>query len=285
MRNDMKSLIILCFSTFLATIAFSQLKEKKINISNELKEISGIGLYNDSILLAINDGGNKPVLYFLNLQGEIINRSLITNATNNDWEELHYDRSNQILYIGDFGNNLNTRKNLCIYKIQLDSIWKKDSLSSQKISFSYPDQNHFPPPAENLEFNCEAMYLSKDSIHLITKSYAEPWRGIAKVYSLPTVPGNYSATLKDSIFIGSKNWQNDAVTACDFTKGNLTILTYKKIMFFTDNSFNSHNSIYYFGNLKQREAICRLNDKTIIMAAEKHNVFGGPYLFYLTEKK
>lgn len=263
----------------------SQFKESKIKLTSELNEISGITLFNDSLLLAINDSGNSAELYFVDLKGKIVHKALIENSMNTDWEDLCYDSIHEILYVGDFGNNMNTRRDLCIYKIPLSKNWKKDNLSAEKISFNYPDQKLFPPANENMEYDCEAMYLNRDSIYLITKSYSDPWRGFAKIYSLPTSPGNHTAHLEDSLLIGSSDWQHDAVTSGNYFNGKLEVLTYRKIMIFDNNTVFSHKSTYCFDKIMQREGICRLNDTTFIITAERHKLLGGPFLYFLTIQK
>jgi sugar lactone lactonase YvrE len=44
--------------------------------------------------------------------------------TNIDWEDITKDKDGN-LYVGDFGNNDNERKDLCIYKIDKKSLTTK----------------------------------------------------------------------------------------------------------------------------------------------------------------
>ena len=58
-----------------------------------------------------------PAIYYISYTGEIIKKRNIINSKNKDWEDITKD--NKFLYIGDFGNNLNNRKDLKIYKVPL----------------------------------------------------------------------------------------------------------------------------------------------------------------------
>jgi hypothetical protein len=82
-----------CFSFFV----FSQ---KSIALSEELKEVSGIQYINDTLLVAHNDGGNGPLLYFLNPNtGIILKRVFVKDVKNTDWEDIALD--GKYLFIGD----------------------------------------------------------------------------------------------------------------------------------------------------------------------------------------
>ena len=82
-----------------------------------LKEVSGISIDKKSELFwMINDGGNKERLYGVSTDGKII-EEIKVDAKNHDWEDLTKDDKGNI-YIGDFGNNQNRRKNLKILKIK-----------------------------------------------------------------------------------------------------------------------------------------------------------------------
>ncbi|MEG2510658.1 MAG: hypothetical protein RSA74_14500, partial [Chryseobacterium sp.] len=101
----------------------------EFSLPKKLKEVSGIALSQDQkTIWAIEDAGNKNVVYGLNRQGELVNDVLVENAQNNDWEDITKDAAGNI-YIGDFGNNENDRQNLSILKLDL----KNDSQESTKV--------------------------------------------------------------------------------------------------------------------------------------------------------
>jgi len=71
--------------------------------------------YSKSSAWFIEDNGNSDNIYKTDFEGNIIQQFDVKNAKNTDWEDLCKDNSEN-LYIGDFGNNANDRKNLVIYK-------------------------------------------------------------------------------------------------------------------------------------------------------------------------
>jgi len=155
--------------------SFSQQKEvfkvKKYRVNyldEKIKETSGLSLMNGK-LYTFNDSGNSPELFELDkTTGEIVN-VLKVNGKNKDWEALTNDGKN--FYIGDFGNNGGTRRDLEIYKIpfQANSL-KNDSVKI--ISFEYPNQEEFIPKYTLTDFDAEAMVYLNGKIHLFTKEWS-----------------------------------------------------------------------------------------------------------------
>ena len=118
--------------------------QKTTRLPKDLKEISGWVFANDSTLIAHNDGGNDPEIFVLNLDGSIRHRVSVTNAENKDWEDIAQDQKGH-LYIGDFGNTNNTRKNLRVLKVSLKKVLDNQDVEAKFIEFSYPEQKEFPP--------------------------------------------------------------------------------------------------------------------------------------------
>lgn len=167
-----KLFLILTLTTF--TFSFSQQAElfkiRKYRIGNlddKVKETSGLSLMNGK-LYTFNDSGNSPELFELDKStGQIIGTIQI-NGKNKDWEALTNDGKN--FYIGDFGNNGGTRKDLEIYKVPFeDNSSKNDSV--KLISFEYPEQQEFIPKYSETDFDAEAMIYLNGKIHLFTKEW------------------------------------------------------------------------------------------------------------------
>lgn len=169
----MKKLLLIITIT-ISTLSFSQqsdfLKIRKYRINyldDKLKETSGLSFF-DGKLYSFNDSGNAPELFEIDKNtGDILNIFKI-NAKNKDWEALANDGKN--FYIGDFGNNGGTRRDLEIYKVPFhNNEIKNDSVKI--ISFYYPEQTEFIPKYTNNDFDAEAMIYLNGKLHVFTKEW------------------------------------------------------------------------------------------------------------------
>lgn len=249
-------------------LVFSQSLKKITKLDNKLNEISGLEVLNDSCLLAINDGGNQPFVYVLNLFGEIINEVKVLDAKNVDWEDLTIDEQGNI-YIADIGNNLNQRKNLCIYKVKSDSILFKKEVSCEVINFQYEDQTSFPPLEDLFNFDSEALAYHNNELYIFTKCRTKPFSGVTNVYKLPCSVGNKLAKKYTSIQLKHRKMKFDSVTAADFSEGKCYILTYTGLEIFSLSSdkFTKIERIS-FPKLTQKESVCVFKNH-IYLADEK----------------
>ena len=117
---------------------------ESVKLPKKIKESSGIAVSKDGkTAWLIQDKGNAPKLYAVSRKGKLKKTYDILNAKNNDWEDLAQDYNGN-LYIGDFGNNENKRKDLCIYKIPEPTATTGENITAEKISFYYPQQKKFP---------------------------------------------------------------------------------------------------------------------------------------------
>jgi len=159
-------LFISAFAT--AQVQIFNLKPfQKATLSDTLKETSGLTVF-ENRLFTINDSGNLAEIYEINPDSGTILKTYKTNVENIDWESITHDEEN--FYIGDFGNNLGTRRDLYIYKIP----FVEDSLNLnniQKINFLYPEQTEFIPRNINNNFDGEAMIYLNGKLHIFTKEW------------------------------------------------------------------------------------------------------------------
>ncbi len=169
----MRKLFILHF-LLISFLGFSQkiekisLKKYKIAVlSDSLQESSGLTNL-DGRLFSFNDSGNTSEIFEITPGSSYINKTFQTGLRNIDWEAITNDGEN--FYVGEFGNNLGTRKDLKIYQIP----FRNDSLivdSIKTIPFFYPEQTDFTPKNINNNFDAEAMIFSDGNIHLFTKEW------------------------------------------------------------------------------------------------------------------
>jgi hypothetical protein len=192
-RYKLSIVYYLLFFVFISTSASAQSK-RRVRLPKMLNEISGLTRTSDVKLWALNDNGNAPALYQLDSNtGKILEIKLLP-IPNRDWEDLTTD-ANGRLYIGDFGNNNNKRRDLRIYR------YDPGSGNIDSIVFAYPDQKQFPPPhQQQWNFDCEAFVWYGDSLHLFSKNRFVG-NFYTKHYILPDKPGTYSAILRDSFLL------------------------------------------------------------------------------------
>jgi hypothetical protein len=153
------------------------------DLPSVLEEVSGTEVVPKSALIwTVNDGGNKPILFGLNNKGEII-KEITIRAKNNDWEDLTSDE-NGTIYIGDFGNNSNRRKNLSIIIVEQNELDEKKA-EVDEIEFKYPNQDQFPPKKKELYFDTEAFFYFKSSLYILTKSRVKGNYGRTTLYKIP----------------------------------------------------------------------------------------------------
>ncbi len=195
--------------------------KKLTNLPEQVRETSGLIFWNDA-LWTINDGGNPAELYRIDTAtGNVLSVFTIHNAKNTDWEALA--QCDSFIYIGDFGNNLGNRKDLCVYRISKAELSdsSKKSATASVIQFHYPEQQDFTAKNRNTEWDAEAMYFDNDSLHILTKNWVN---GSSVHYTIPSVPGEYAAQSKDTI------WTGGLITDVAFNKenGNIILLGYTK---------------------------------------------------------
>jgi hypothetical protein len=278
----MKNGIIFLFSCF-SLLAFSQ---KSIILSDELKEISGLQYLNDTLLVAHNDGGNAPMIYFLNPNsGKIIKRVVLKNTKNVDWEDMAMNGN--YLYIGDFGNNNNKRKNLTIYRFSWKDALKQDSISTDLMTIAYADQMAFPPENKALNFDAECLAFADGYLWIFTKNRTEPFDGVSNVYRVKFQENTHAVLKKEySIKIGSKGWMFDSVTGGDFAYGYFYLTTYNRILkyLFSEGKFTLVKQ-YKYNEYNQKEAITVIKDDQIYVANEFQKVLGKQKLYRISLKK
>ena len=169
----MRKLFILHF-LLISFLGFSQkiekisLKKYKIAVlSDSLQESSGLTNL-DGRLFSFNDSGNTSEIFEITPGSSYIKKTFQTGLRNIDWEAITNDGEN--FYVGEFGNNLGTRKDLKVYQIP----FRNDSVivdSIKTIPFFYPEQTDFMPKNINNNFDAEAMIFLGGNIHLFTKEW------------------------------------------------------------------------------------------------------------------
>ena len=151
----------------------AQLQIKSIvELPKELSETSGLFCDVDG-MYSLNDSGNAPIIYRINYQGEIIERTHLP-LTNKDWEAITADASS--FYIADVGNNKGKREQVEIHKVNRSNV---NDITTITLKYEGNDASNNIPYAH--DFDSEAMVKHGDDLLLFSKSWKT---GITHVYKV-----------------------------------------------------------------------------------------------------
>ncbi len=251
---------------------FAQELIKVSDLPDILNESSGLEITEGGDFWSHNDDG-KPILYNFDTAGNII-KALHLRNINKGWEDLARDMHGNI-YIGNFGNNYNVRKDLRIYKLPPPETIAGLVTMAEIIKFSYPEQREFPPSYDQLDFDMEAMICYQDSLFLFTKNRTDPFTGYTKVYRLPTQADEHYAELVDSVYLGAGPAVEYWITSADLSPDGklLALLGHSKIWIFScfqgSNFFGGRVTIIPLNHFSQKEAVCFANSTTLYLTDEK----------------
>jgi hypothetical protein len=245
-----------------------------------LKEVSGISYSSKTKLLwTLEDSGNKNIIYGLNTIGVIGRAITIENTINVDWEDITQDNGGN-LYIGDFGNNDNVRKDLCIYKIAKASLVNNKLLPAYKISFEYPEQKKFPPKKKTLFYDVEGFFELKNNFYLFTKNRSSEFDGTVFIYKVPNASGFHKAKLIGQ-FKTCEDFDNCAITSAAISPEGtkVVLLSHSKIWLFenfsSDDFLSGTRTEIDLQHYSQKEAICFKDNTTLLIADERVKKNGG----------
>lgn len=212
-----------------------------------------------------NDGGSKAEIYEVDLKGNLVSSCELRGIQNVDWEDLSRDSTGNLL-IGDFGNNQNDRRDLRIYRINL-----QDPSKSGLIQFRYGQQTEFPPAQRRDRiFDCEAFFAHGDSLYLFSKNRGSD--NDVRLYALPNKPGNYVLQPKAQTRIEQQ------VTAADVAPDGKTfaLLTYGKVLFYgiEEGRINFDHPLYCLKVArKQTEGLAFVNNTDLLITNEQGEMF------------
>lgn len=276
----MKKISLFCSILFLSCANSSSQDVFVFSFPKELKEVSGIvRKLNSDIVWTIEDSGNENVIYGLDLSGTIKTKVRIDNLENNDWEDLSGDKDGN-LYIGDFGNNKNTRKDLAIYKVAADSLNSENTNYSYKVSFYYPEQTEFPPKKSNFIYDCESFFEFNNNFYLFTKNRSKNFDGTTLLYKVPNTAGNHKAVLMGK-FKTCSTYSTCAITSAAISPDHkkVLLLAHNKVWLFEDfkgdDFFNGKTSTLNLADYTQKEGLCFKDNSSIYISDEKTKSIGG----------
>lgn len=237
-------------------------------------EISGLQ-YVNGILWAHEDSGNTNDLYKVDEKTGTTEGVAIKGIENVDWEDITADPEGN-LYIGDFGNNDNDRRDLAIHRIDAN----KPGAVAYTISFYYPEQKDFPPKKRERNFDCEAFFEYKGAFYLFSKNRSVNSDGTVLIHKIENRRGYHSATAAGSITTCS-NFRKCAIAGATISPDGKTValISGDKVWLITDFKGDdfAHGTLtpYSLGPQTQKEGICFKDDNTLLIADEREKKVGG----------
>ncbi|MFN7116528.1 MAG: hypothetical protein ACK4TA_06980 [Saprospiraceae bacterium] len=270
---------IYCLFIFIIPSLSAQNKlPKKIKLPDILREVSGLYYITPDSLWWHNDSGDQPRLLLTDVKGNM-KKEVLLAVQSKDWEDITFDNQGNI-YIGDFGNNLNQRKDLKIY------IYNVNDGILDSIQFAYPDQQAFPPPPKQANYDMEGFFWYNDSLHLFSKNRLLKGNYYTKHYILPARAGISTAILQDSILLKKR-----VVTAAAISPDNqrISLLTYyfrtifgiipiSRATIYTFSEFTGH---HFFKGKKQQKRV----GKFIIPTQYESLDFVDPQIVYIASER
>ncbi|HXV74736.1 MAG TPA: esterase-like activity of phytase family protein [Candidatus Polarisedimenticolaceae bacterium] len=258
-----------------------------------LGEVSGIARSSrPGVFWVHNDSGDRARVFAVTLDGEPVvpidpdrRRAKrdwpgveLPGATNVDWEDIAFEDGT--LYIADTGNNGNARRDLGLYLVrEPDPHAAHRTEAVRFLPLRYPDQTAYP--AEDWEFDCEALFVDRGTPYFLTKHRAAgQWLGFlpgTKLYRLDT-----RSTEDNVLTLVGKRADLMMPTAADLSPDGrqLAVLTYMDLWIFDrpaegDDWLSGPARRLPLDRARARtnEAIAWADDRTVIIANEERRLF------------
>lgn len=268
----------LCWN--LGAFVYGQEMPKKIVLDAKLKEISGLIYLHPDTLLCINDSGNDPTLFYLNTKGDILFEQRLP-IENVDWEALAFNGESTV-YIGDFGNNCNCRRDLKIYA------WDIYQRKLDSIAIRLGDQKDYDLPKKDKNFDLEAMIYSEGNLHLYSKNNMQKGNYFVKHYTIDSSLDSSVIEVRDSFLLKKKVVTGASLSPLDHRlalvsyrfKRFLGFIPISSAAFFVSEEGTAWGAkkfkkkkIVTLPFARQWEAITWLNEKEVLIATEANGPF------------
>ena len=261
-----------------------------------MEELSGLAVSRTypGIVWGHGDSGLPPVLWALDLErGEFAFPPYLAKkfddgaswpgltlegASNIDWEDL--TTLNGWLYLGEFGNNGNARRDLGLWALpEPNPRATERQRPAFFLPFHYPEQQRFP--AEAWVFDAEALFADpeRNALYLITKhrKAGDVRRFIpgAKLYRIPLDGARRAST---ALTLVDQHEEMTAVTAAELSPSGawLAVLTYRTLWLFPRPpageqwlSGPAYSRPLPFLETRQAEALSWRDDTTLLLGNEE----------------
>jgi hypothetical protein len=178
-----------------------------------------------------NDSGDVARFFAIDGRGHLLAEYQVDGAQNVDWEDIAIDDAGH-LYLGDFGNNANQRRDLVIYRVpEPDPAAPARRVGVDRaLHFRYADQETFPDRAHR-NFDAEAMLWFRGALYIFSKDRSDTH---TRVYRLPDRGGDGELALEpiaDLDLGGDPSGLFGNTTAADISPDGrfVALLTYRAV--------------------------------------------------------
>ena len=139
--------------------------------SPEIREASGLvqsrrwpGVY-----WTHNDSGDDPRIFAIDAEGALLAQFELIGVENRDWEDIATDADGN-LYVGDIGNNWNSREDLAVLRVREPDPKDGDGRLEVEhvIRFAFADQETLGDRTA-MNFDCEALFWRAGRLYVFTK--------------------------------------------------------------------------------------------------------------------
>ena len=169
--------------------------------TDEVKESSGLAasLCQQNVLWTHNDAGRDSFIYGLNPEGRHLGTWKIPNAQNTDWEDIaaYKEGGKCFLYIGDIGDNDESRSDVTVYRIPEPAVSPQAANSSTKAPLQTESAEAFRFTYADSKHNAETLLVHPQTgdIYIVTKEK----KGPASVYKARPVFGSADVAKAEKI--------------------------------------------------------------------------------------
>ncbi len=254
--------------------------------SKMIDEMSGIAKsrkYKDTYWVH-NDSGDSARIFAIHKNGKLIQPNQpqyegikLEGSTNFDWEDIAID--GDTVYVSDCGDNLNFRKDLCVYMFKEPNPLTTTTIKDvKKIRVAYPDKTE----ASSWHYDCESIAAWKGTLYFITK-----WRaGKSKIPDVGASIYCLKNPRDDQVNVLTKLDTNEDlggwVTACDISPDGkqialLTQFPNQSIQIFDltkgDKIFHHLIKKIPFYGANQCEALCWESPQSFLFGNEQRELF------------
>lgn len=282
LKLDLMRILYIIFILFtFQLIACSQTVRMISTLPNSLAENSGMLVSNENAIWLHNDSGDSAKLYLIDTFGTVQRTILVQNVSNIDWEDITYDNQGRV-YIGDFGNNNNSRQDLKVYRIPHPDSIIGHTVVAEIIEYYYPEQTAFPPANSEKKYDTEAVVYFQDSLYFFTKDRTSPHQGYTWLYQIPADTGSHAAVLLDSFQTNQISYIFEVTgAAMSPNQEQLALLGANRIWWFTDFSgnrfFDGMVQTISLNSTSQKEALDFVDNQRLYFSNES-SILGAAQL-------